>query len=87
MVLLQPMLINARALLEALFLRRRAADETAATAQRGGSDSTTPGPGASEHPANGVPEECAAPPSDRCLQAALVMRRVRHFEQDVGRGA
>jgi hypothetical protein len=72
MLFLQPMLVNARALLEGLFPRPRAT-EAAATS-------------ASEVRAIGVPGECAAPPSDPRLEAALVMRRVRHFHEDKEKG-
>lgn len=82
MLFLQPMLVNARALLEGWFTRPREAD-AARVAPRSRPKAAAPESSVSDHGAIGVPEECTAAPSP--LEAQLVLRRLRHFEQDMGR--
>ena len=82
MLFLQPMLVNARALLEGLFLRPRAT----AARRHGEFQPIAPATSVSQGRAIGVPDECAGPPSDRRVEAGLVMRRVRHFHADKEKG-
>jgi hypothetical protein len=82
MLFLQPLLVNARALLGRWFIRPCEAG-AAQVAPRSRPEAAPRESSVSDPTAIGVPEECAAPPST--LQAQLMRRRVRHFEQDMGR--